>query len=1103
MPPGKQYLKVKRVSIRDIFLLSRVDLADGKRFQVEDVVAACAACRRVSKRTHWLEAGNICPFCGGGESMLFAGKKDLTAGAEPPVVYSAGGIALNKPGRTARRLLLLAAALILLFALIIPRFTGGKEGFHRTEDGRFYYLGQNGQRYQDGDYDIDGQIFHFENGVLAGESVFEIDRITQITDASGRLRQGWYILNGKFVYLASQGVVNDRVPSVEREGFYELEGLGRVYVTARSTPGNGWVVYENKLYHLRDGRGDPVPDLPGEFGALGEYTPRESGFVQTEVGTYFVENSGLVRSGYVAHAGFVYLLDEYTHLLRYLREGEMPHVASGQTGALIPDEDRMFSCQKGTVIAEARTGMIKTGWLLMDGSLCCAGPEGYLLCGEACREPAGAFDASGRFLPASEGRLQAGGIACYAYPDGTLATGCVKDGDALYLYDDAGLLRVNERIGGVGVTDAAGALHPYAAGMYEIDGEYYCLNQQGAVLTGWQRIGKLYYFDPDTGCRCSAGALVNGVAYPMSRDGYFVPAVEGVYQLDGESYYVLTDGSLATGWRAVDGKLCYFDEQTGRMRADGIPADQTGWIQKNGARFYVFPDGVAARGWQIIDSRVYYFDLQSGAVLTGGQRIDGQAYRFREDGALIPEQPMALAIDGVSIRIGTNGAPEGGFLYAGGHLYYYDLDTATLSATAPEGTAGWISALGGYLIPEREGLFAAGSKTYYLDGAGNVITGWFVRQDSLYYADPATGCIPANEKNEAFGGVFRDGVFTPDQNGIYLADGREYMFMDGQLTSGWVKTENGLGYVASGLGLVKSAEQTIDGLPCRFDANGRYIPSQNVLVPVQGQSTLVLAGGTLPTDGGVYPISAEAAAWAADQNPEIRLGSAPSAYPTGGYLIAVLPGGQAANSVRETGLNAAAYSVRNGFLTPVIPGINSVDGDIYLLREDGAFAVGVCLYQQHLYLFDSVTGVMTRNAYGFGKSGAFSPGRAGLYTVSGQTYYFLDEFGTVGTGFIEDDEGTVRYADENGVLATGLMEINGARYYFFDGDAKYAMARNQFVFGVKDGEGLYDVYADGDGRLVTGFREINGTLRYFDEDGHMLYDTVQDGRYINVFGEVI
>ena len=41
------------------------------------------------------------------------------------------------------------------------------------------------------------------------------------------------------------------------------------------------------------------------------------------------------------------------------------------------------------------------------------------------------------------------------------------------------------------------------------------------------------------------------------------------------------------------------------------------------------------------------------------------------------------------------------------------------------------------------------------------------------------------------------------------------------------------------------------------------------------------------------------------------------------------------------------------------------------------------------------------------------------------------------------------------------------------------------------------------GKAVQNCLCFEPALRYFDEDGHMLYDTVQDGRYINNFGEVI
>ena len=121
MPPIKQYLRVKRISFRDWFLLSRVDAVDGQRFRPGDVVAACGACRQVSKRAHWLKADNACPCCGSKASLPFDGKRDLISGAEPPVVYSARDFHFKSFRRVPVKALLLAAATVLLLILLWPR----------------------------------------------------------------------------------------------------------------------------------------------------------------------------------------------------------------------------------------------------------------------------------------------------------------------------------------------------------------------------------------------------------------------------------------------------------------------------------------------------------------------------------------------------------------------------------------------------------------------------------------------------------------------------------------------------------------------------------------------------------------------------------------------------------------------------------------------------------------------------------------------------------------------------------------------------------------------------------------------------------------------
>ena len=637
MPPVRQFLRVKRISFRDVFLLRRVDLADGKPFRLEDVVAVCRDCRRISKRGHWMMQDNACPYCGCRETIPFQNKKDVTAGTEIPVVYSRGMLS----DRRNKAFWAIAAALTVLLAIIIWPRGGGKAGFYADQD-RFFYQDAAGQRYMDGAFEIQGKTYRFAEGYLIGESEFDYQGRRIVTDAAGRLRKGWQILDGKFAYADEKGIVKGKVPQIQSPGFYELEGLGTVYVGEKNAPYTGWLVHEGGLYHLENGMADPVDGLAGEFDAYGRYFPKQAGFVEGDTGRYYLDEDGKLVQGLIAHEGFVYSLNEAGMLRRYVEEWELEGATAAQTGAMIPSRDSLVECAGGKVIVEARTGMLRRGWTLYEGALYCADADGYLLCSQSCRQPAGVFDANGRFLPDQPGRMDVSGVGCYVEKDGSLVIGARLEGEGLFLYDDAGAARINQQIGDIGVTDALGRLRPYVAGMYAVDGYSYCLSAQGQVLTGWQRCGKMYYFDPQTGRRVGAGILIEGKAYALAKGDYFAPTTEGVYQLGDAQYYVLTDGSLATGWRAVDGVLTYFDEQTGKLTRQPQQQLQKGWATKGGSRFYVGENGEISRGWQLIDNHVYYFDPQTGAALAGIQQIDGKRYSFRADGMLQPDDPLSL-----------------------------------------------------------------------------------------------------------------------------------------------------------------------------------------------------------------------------------------------------------------------------------------------------------------------------------------------------------------------------------------------------------------------------------------------------------------------------
>jgi len=165
--------------------------------------------------------------------------------------------------------------------------------------------------------------------------------------------------------------------------------------------------------------------------------------------------------------------------------------------------------------------------------------------------------------------------------------------------------------------------------------------------------------------------------------------------------------------------------------------------------------------------------------------------------------------------------------------------------------------------------------------------------------------------------------------------------------------------------------------------------------------------------------------------------------------------------------------------------------------------VGVVFHQEQLYYFYPETGHMCGNALGHNAQGVYLPQRPGLFRYRDNAYWALDATGRIGVGLIDCNDGARRYADEQGRLVSGLVTLNGRQYYFYDESAGYHMALNQFIqmaWMEPGNDGI--LYAGPDGAMVTGWQEIQGKLHCFDENGLMLYDTIKDGRYINMYGEV-
>ena len=199
-------------------------------------------------------------------------------------------------------------------------------------------------------------------------------------------------------------------------------------------------------------------------------------------------------------------------------------------------------------------------------------------------------------------------------------------------------------------------------GWQNIDGKWYYLTRDGALMGEQYMDGKHYYFDPvnadmKTGWISKPGYFGTEWNYydPVSGAG-----VEGWQNIDGKWYYF--QPSALKGSQNLDGKIYYFDPVNCDM--------QTGWVTREKASA----------------TRKYYYDLESGEQLSGWQDIDGKRYYFGEYGA------------------------SSGRIYIEGKQYYFDSDTCELKI-------GWFeSGKYKYYADPNDGGALATSKTLIIDG---------------------------------------------------------------------------------------------------------------------------------------------------------------------------------------------------------------------------------------------------------------------------------------------------------------------------------------------------------------------------------------------------
>ncbi|HCW53608.1 MAG TPA: hypothetical protein DG753_07720 [Clostridium sp.] len=156
------------------------------------------------------------------------------------------------------------------------------------------------------------------------------------------------------------------------------------------------------------------------------------------------------------------------------------------------------------------------------------------------------------------------------------------------------------------------------------DNSWYYLNEEGNMVTGWNKISDVWYYFNTSGAMKTGWIQSNGSWYYLNNSGAMAT---GWIKDNDKWYYMNSSGDMATGWVKDNDKWYYMNEsgimETGWLRSpysgkwyymNKSGAMTTGWIKDNGKWYYLKDSGEMATGW-IKDKNKWYYLNQSGEML--------------------------------------------------------------------------------------------------------------------------------------------------------------------------------------------------------------------------------------------------------------------------------------------------------------------------------------------------------------------------------------------------------------------------------------------------------------------------------------------------------
>ena len=735
-----------------------------------------------------------------------------------------------------------------------------------AQDGskQYFYYGADGAS-KEGVLTIGGKTYVFDyDGIMYTNTVINCDGITYKIDGNGyatALKEGWNLYGDKWYY-----VIDGTVPS------YELVTIGgKTYGF-----GDGYLLTNCVAHLYKEGVGENW------------YLLDKDGIIITTKGWnklngewYYVNEDGTLYVGLFNDK--YYLAPEMLHNDELIVLDDMAYQAKTYTGVLTPiTKDGFYyatgygSEVNGNDMYYVEGGKIYTGWkkignfwYYMDPRV--ATGEHYIDGKTYWFDGVGHMMAStwvdgGRRYATSSGALAQGetviGSKTYyfnqynhqlinsvesdnynitIYDDGIKKTYKFKDGwnsiGSDYYYVINGKLVTDDAVsvgGKVYCFDNSGKMITSdKKALYYINKHAYIIGSSGVAVTGWVKLGDLWYYadpttaeicygnkiiggktyglDEYTGVMLTGDVLQNGIIYTYNSNGILTKTTTvttGWYSVNNDGLY-FKGGKIYSGWlgnsyiiegakqfyRVVpdywyNGNKYYVDGNGNYVKSQWIDdcmyAKSTGvlacdeWYSIGGTWYYF--DGIykATNCVLKLDGKFYFFDNAGKTVKTlttvqDGWYAAGNAHYFAYAGEFVKSDIMYIG--GVNYSFNWGGQMEKSDIsWENDREAYFESTGALTTAT------GWKKIDGSWYYIDDNNMICYGwlrlGSNWYFCNEGGMVTGYYTINGHLYYFD-ANGVM----KYECV-----------KENGWYTAGGNSYYFVDGKLLTDTTKVIDGAEY---------------------------------------------------------------------------------------------------------------------------------------------------------------------------------------------------------------------------------------------------------------------------------------------------------------------